>query len=102
MPSGVTIAGTLASNGAQQTFLSPVSSTDGTTGLIFAGDATVKDVELDVFSTALFATKGKQTLSNLSMFGNGFSLFLKGTAQTTLKGSTVTVGSQSVGAILQE
>src|SRR5215213_5405040 len=49
VPKGVTIVGTLQSNGAKGSFLSASSSAAGQTGLIFAGDATVKDLELDVF-----------------------------------------------------
>ena len=94
---GVTIVGTLASNGAKQTFLSPESSTAGTTGLIFAGDATVKDLELDVFGTALQATKANVTLTHLNLIQNGFALDLRGSVKATLNGAEMFLADQNDG-----
>jgi hypothetical protein len=95
VPNGVTIVGTLKSNGAKDSVLSPVSSATQETGLLFAGDATVKDLELDVFGTALFADKGKLTLNNLNFILNVTSLRLRGTARTTLAKSLFFINAQS-------
>jgi hypothetical protein len=89
VPAGVTIVGTLQSNGGKGTFLSASSSAAGETGLTFAGDATVKDLELDVFGTAIFADKGKLTLSNLNLILNRQGVGLGGSAQATMINANV-------------
>ncbi len=102
VPAGVTIVGTVASNGAKQSFLSASSSTASETGLTFAGDATVRDLELDVFGTALSASTSKLTLSNLNFILNRVNVDLKGAAQATLTKGNVFMGSGSIGARLIE
>ena len=87
------IVGTLETNGAKGSFLSASSSAAGETGLTFVGDATVKDLELDVFGTAITANKGKLTLSNLNFILNRVNVDLKGTAQATLNNAYVFVGN---------
>jgi hypothetical protein len=103
VPAGVTIVGTLASNGAKQSFLSASSSAAGETGLTFAGDATVRDLELDVFGPAIFADKGKLTLSNLNLILNRTGVDLRGSAQATLTNANVFMsnGQQAVAATQQ-
>jgi hypothetical protein len=94
VPNGVTIAGTRAANGAQQSFLSTSGGTTDDLALSFAGDATIKDLELDVFDTAISANKGKLTLSNLNFILNRTNVALTGTAQATLNSVFMFVGSE--------
>jgi hypothetical protein len=100
VPAGVTIVGTLRPNGGKGTFLSASSSAAGETGLTFAGDATVTDLELDVFGTAISADKGKLTLSNLNLILNRTGVALRGSAQATLTNANVFMsnGQQAVAA----
>jgi hypothetical protein len=80
----VTVRGTLQPGGAHGTFLSPASSAARTAGLMLDGDATVQDLELDVFGTAIQADKGTQTLRNLQFIINEHGVFLRGSARATL------------------
>jgi hypothetical protein len=92
IPSGVTLTGTLQSNGSKATFLSPQTSAENAVGLILAGDATVRDLEMDVFGTAIRTNVGTQTLSNLNLILNRLSLSVGGTANTTLANSQAFLG----------
>jgi hypothetical protein len=89
VPSGVTLQGTLASNGAKQSFLSTSGGTADDLALVLTGDATVKDMEIDVFDVAISADRGIHTLSNINFILNPVSLKLSGAAQTTLINSEV-------------
>jgi hypothetical protein len=91
VPVGVTIEGAPG-------FESTLFGVNGQDGLAFQGDATVKNLNIIRFSIALRASKGKQSLSNILMGPNRTDIGLEGTANTTLKGSTifVTAGDQGV------
>jgi hypothetical protein len=101
VPNGVTLAGTLASTGAKQSFLATSGGADGRAddlALTFAGDATVKNLEIAVVDTAISASTGKLTLSNLNFIQNKVNLDLKGTAQATLTNATVFMSDGQIGA----
>jgi hypothetical protein len=91
VPAGVTIVGTL--DGGQRV---SILKGPATGGLNLAGDATVKDLDIRGFGQAIFANKGKQTLSNLFLSENAASLVVEVSAQTTLIGSTIIVRSAGV------
>jgi hypothetical protein len=84
VPSGVTVRGTLTANGGKGTFLSPASSAARTPGLILDGNATVQDLELDVFGVAIDARQGTARLRNLNFILNETALFAAGSADVTL------------------
>jgi hypothetical protein len=84
VPAGVTIAGTLHAPGVQGSFLSSMSADE--TALTFAGGATVKDLEVDVFKVGFKASTGTLTLSNLNFIINQTTIQLSNTAQAILSG----------------
>jgi hypothetical protein len=85
VPAGVVILGTSAAHG----FTSQLHGVAGETGLQLKGAATVKNLIVTGFSTAIRATQGVQSLSNLNLDHNALGLGLSGLAQATLVGSTV-------------
>jgi hypothetical protein len=91
VPGGVTIVGTLQSTGAAASMLSASASPSLETGLIFAGSATVKDIQMNSFDTAIKATTGTVSLTNTDFVLNRISLDLRGSAQTTLIKSDLTL-----------
>jgi hypothetical protein len=100
VPAGVTIIGALEGGVAQ---VSTLQGAAGNTGLVFQGDATVKNLNMIQFGLALRAEQGSQTLTNMLMGGNKFNIGVGGSAHTTLVGSTVVLlgGDVGVQAIVQ-
>ena len=86
VPPGVTIIGALEGGVTQ---VSTLQGADGNTGLVFQGDATVKNLNMIQFEIALGAEQGTQTLTNMLMGGNRFNIRVGGSAHTTLVGSTI-------------
>lgn len=85
VPADVTIIGTLAAPGVQGSFISSTSPSEN--ALNFMGNATVRDVELDVFNVALKASSGILTISNVNFILNQTGILLSGTAQATITSS---------------
>ena len=94
VPAGVTIVGALEGGVAQ---VSTLQGAPGNTGLVFQGDATVKNLNMIQFNIALRAEQGTQTFSNLLMGGNRFNIGLGGSARATLVGSTIVLLAGNVG-----
>lgn len=92
VPSGITIEGTLNASGGKATVLSPQTSAEQATGLVLAGDATIKHLEMDVFGTAIQAGAGVQSLDNLDLILNHDGVSVFGKAKATLSNSEVFVG----------
>ena len=83
--------------------MSTLQGATGNTGLVFQGDATVKNLNMIQFFIALRAEQGAQTFSNMLMGGNKFNIGVGGSARTTLVGSTVVLlaGDLGVQAVVQ-
>jgi hypothetical protein len=94
VPAGVTIIGALEAGIAQ---VSTLQGATGNTGLVFQGDATVKNLNMIQFNIALRAEQGTQTLTNMLMGGNKFNIGVGGSAHTTLVGSTIVLLSGDIG-----
>jgi hypothetical protein len=107
VPAGVTIEGTPADDFTTRLIGEGANLiAQGDIGLQFQGDASVKDLILEGFQYGIYATQGKQTLSNLIFIGNNVGLAMRGSAQTSLVGSSVFVkdttwGSTGVSAVEQ-
>ncbi len=100
VPNGVIIEGSVSSTGAKLTFLSTKPGADGKAddlALTFAGDATLKNLELDGFDQALEAEKGNLTLSNLNFIGSRIALDAYGTSHVTLTKPSLFMTDASTG-----
>jgi Protein of unknown function (DUF1565) len=94
VPDGVSI---LVDN-ARNVFLIGKSTQDG---LILAGSATLVGLDLQNFNTAIIATTGTQTLTNLAFNNNIRGLRLASNAQTTLNGNS-SLANGKVGVALAD
>ena len=94
VPAGVTIIGALEGGVAQ---VSTLQGAAGNTGLVFQGDATVKNLNMIQFEIALRAEQGTQTFGNMLMGGNRFNIGVGGSARTTLVGGTMVLLAGNVG-----
>jgi hypothetical protein len=105
VPAGVTITGATSNGQPASTLQGP----GGGAALNLASDATISNLSLNGFGVSVFATQGRQTLSNLSITMTGGTapllgtrlaggIFLFGTGQTTLNNSTILLlGAGTVG-----
>lgn len=91
--SRVTVLGTVQPDGsATGTVLRPASSDAQTPGLVLDGDATLQDLDLTQFGTAVSAREGRQTLRHVRLVHNVTALSLTGSAEAALLNSLAAVG----------
>jgi hypothetical protein len=93
VPAGVMILGTLAEGSTSQ-----LHGAAGETGLNLQGAATVRNLIVTGFPTAIRATQGVQSLKNVILDQNTFGLDLSGSAKATLVASSVLLNPPPVAA----
>lgn len=93
VPAGVTILGTPAEDFTSQLHGAPGDSV----GLDLKGGATIRNLVIIGFKSGIRAVKGVQTVQGVFFDQNLTGLEARGTAQTTLLGSTVVLSGSSDG-----
>lgn len=86
VPNGVRLEGSLAPSGDLSVLVGAGASQDG---LLLQGNATLKNLGLSGFRSAIIASAGQQTLTHLDFAQNRVGIIANGTARTTLQGSTL-------------
>lgn len=86
VPNGVRLEGSLAPSGDLSVLVGAGASEDG---LLLQGNATLKNLGLSGFRSAIIASAGQHTLTHLDFAQNRVGIIANGTARTTLQGSTL-------------